>query len=255
MEIGKWIDSASLGIYVKACNLLLYPIQQLSAPISGVAIPALSRVNNDPDRYRRVFIQFQSIIVLITMPALLFLLISADSIVFIVLGPQWMEAVSILRWLGLAGISQAILISSGWIFVTQNRTEEMLHLGIFSSILCVSSFIIGLPWGINGIAAFYGIISLLIRTPLSFWWLTRKGHIKPSLYMSTLVPGAKLSAILFVCCFSVNYFTSFNNPFIKISILSLAAIFSYSIAYFMFMDLKKTFTEIIIMKNTLFNRK
>ena len=48
--IGATWGAGSLGLYNKAYSLLLLPIGEINAPMSSVAIPALSRLQNDPER-------------------------------------------------------------------------------------------------------------------------------------------------------------------------------------------------------------
>ena len=60
---GKSVDPALLGwrwgpipvgTYGNARKLMQLPITQLSAPVSQVALPALSRIPDDPARYREM---------------------------------------------------------------------------------------------------------------------------------------------------------------------------------------------------------
>jgi len=50
--IGKFLGAVQLGIYSRAYQLLLLPLSQINGPISNVAVPVLSRLQNYPDRYR-----------------------------------------------------------------------------------------------------------------------------------------------------------------------------------------------------------
>ncbi len=243
--IGWWWSAAHLGIYSKAYKLFLLPLRQVAWPLSGVAIPALSRVNNDPEHYRRVFYQFQGKLGLIIIPLMAFILIAADSIVLVILGPQWEAAISVFRWLGLVGIVEGATNSNGWVFISQNRTKEMFHWGILSSILCIASFIVGLPWGPDGVAASYGISGVIIRFPLLIWLVGRNGHISSREYLSPLSAGVKIAIVISFCCLSVKYIAGDLSPIYNLIMMICAAIFALLIAILVFKDIYESFLEII----------
>ena len=50
--IGRFHGSLSLGLYSKAYQLLMMPINNLRDPLTRVAMPALSRLQNEPEQYR-----------------------------------------------------------------------------------------------------------------------------------------------------------------------------------------------------------
>ncbi len=50
--IGRFWGSYQLGLYAKAYQMLLLPMEQINAPIASVAVPALSRLADSPERYR-----------------------------------------------------------------------------------------------------------------------------------------------------------------------------------------------------------
>jgi PST family polysaccharide transporter len=68
----------------------------------------------------------------------------------------------------------------------------------FSTVTSLISFVIGLRWGVVGVAAAFGISDLLLRMPALWWWVTRAGPIKMiDLYLSA-APFAAGGAVAFV---------------------------------------------------------
>ena len=174
--IGKFIGADALGVYSKAYALLTLPLRQITAPIAAVATPALSRLQDDPVRYRKYYLKAISLLSLATMPFVAFLLVMSRDIIIVVLGPRWVEASTIFMILAVVALGQPIASSTGWLFVSQNRTQEMLRWGIFASSITVFAFVIGLPWGTVGVATSYTTINLL-ATPLLYHFVSRKGPI------------------------------------------------------------------------------
>ena len=66
--LGRFWGSQSVGIYTKAYFLLLLPLSQVTAPITAVVVPALSRLQNEPKRYRNYYLKAIKLIAYITAP-------------------------------------------------------------------------------------------------------------------------------------------------------------------------------------------
>ncbi len=66
--IGKYAGAIELGYYDRAYKLLLFPIQNIIAPLSRVMIPLLSRVQDDKPRFRELYLQTAWLLAFITVP-------------------------------------------------------------------------------------------------------------------------------------------------------------------------------------------
>ncbi|MGH9630944.1 MAG: lipopolysaccharide biosynthesis protein [Bryobacteraceae bacterium] len=187
--IGRFIGSYELGLYSRAYGLLLLPLQQINTPIAAVAVPALSRIAEAPEHLRAAYKRILSKICLVTMPFGAFMIGTADWIVAVVLGSNWMGASEIFAWLGILALIQPVSNTTGWLFIAEGRSRDQLHWGVIGGLLTVSSFVIGLPWGVTGVAASYALSGLAIRTPLLFWLVGRKGAVRTSDYYATAAPS------------------------------------------------------------------
>lgn len=170
--IGRFWGPGQLGLYSKAYGLLLLPLQQITGPITAVAIPSLSRLQNDAERYLKYYLKAISLIAFLTMPGVMFLIIMSDEIIGLVLGQQWTGASRIFAVLGISALIQPVLSTVGWLFVSTGRTDRMFRWGIFSSLCIVVSFIVGLPFGAIGVATAYTICILLLAVP-ALWYATK----------------------------------------------------------------------------------
>jgi PST family polysaccharide transporter len=194
----RW-GAGPLGLYSRAYNLLLLPLQQINYPAATVAVPTMSRLQDDPDRYRRVYREVLGKLTLITAPVVAFLIATASWTIAIVLGPQWHGAAEIFAWLGIAALVQPVANTTGWLFITQHRTRELFHWGLIGSAMSVASFIIGLPYGPVGVAAAYAISGLLIRTPFLVWYVGRRGPVSArDILQASLKPWLTGLAVLAV---------------------------------------------------------
>ena len=56
-----------LGYYDRAYKLLLFPLQTVNAPLQRVMVPLLSRMQNEPERFRRAFLRTAGQLGLVTV--------------------------------------------------------------------------------------------------------------------------------------------------------------------------------------------
>ena len=210
--IGRLFGAHQLGIYSKAYNLLLLPLKQINGPIAAVAVPAMSRLADSPQRYRQVYLRILEKIAILTMPAVTLMIVTSDWLVLLVLGPQWAEASRIFSFLGIVGLVQPISNTTGWLFITQDRTRHMFKWGIISSIISIGSIIAGLPWGTVGVAASYSIIGLCFLTPILYWYVGREGPIRMKDFYVTMAPAACASSCVFVVLLAFRQGVQISNP-------------------------------------------
>lgn len=155
--IGQYWGSQELGLYALAYKLILLPIQQINAPVSSVALPGLSSLQTEPEKYRRYYYKAILLIAIFGMPIVCFMFASADKLILLLLGQQWLGAIPIFRFLMPAAFNATIGVGQGWVYQSLDMVDRQLRWGIVLSILNVILFVIGVRWGAIGVAAAYGL--------------------------------------------------------------------------------------------------
>lgn len=163
--IGRFFSPLDLGLYVKAYGLLRLPIIQIQHPISDVVVPALSRLQDDPERYRSYFLKATKAVVFVGMPLVAFTAIATREIVLLLLGERWLGAVAIFQALIPAAFFGTTDMISGWVFLSLGRADLMLRLGAITFMIVAAAFICGLPAGVLGVAGAYSVAYCLVSLP------------------------------------------------------------------------------------------
>ncbi|MEM7230032.1 MAG: lipopolysaccharide biosynthesis protein [Planctomycetota bacterium] len=163
--IGRRWGDGPLGLYSKAYQLLLLPIQQINAPMSAVALPTLSRLQNDPKRFILYYERGLLFMTAIGMPAVVLLFVAADHAVLTVLGPQWTDAIEIFRLLAPAALIGTFNVATTWVYISLGHTNRQLRWAIIATPVTCAAFVIGLPWGPTGVALAYSINVVVMRIP------------------------------------------------------------------------------------------
>ena len=143
-------------------------------PLSSIAIPALSRLQADPEKYRLYYCRFVELMLSAGFPLIIFALARVENVIFALLGPNWLSAVPIARALGPAALIGALNVTSGVTFVSLGRTSRQLRANAMSTVAFLAAFAIGAPWGPFGMAlatsvAFTVCLPLVVLYALQDW--------------------------------------------------------------------------------------
>lgn len=101
MVIGLMVTKAELGYYSVADSLAVIPSRELSFPLRNALFPGLAQVADQPERLRKVFLEAQAGVALLTCPGAIGLALLADPVVALVLGPRWAATVPLLQLLAV----------------------------------------------------------------------------------------------------------------------------------------------------------
>jgi len=209
--IGRFVSDASLGFYTQAYRLLLLPIQQINGPISSVVVPALSRLQDEPERHARFYYRAIGTVTFVGMPVVCFLLVDAQSVIRLVLGPNWFPVVPIFRALGIAALIGTFNVAWGWVYGSLGRTDRQLKWSLIGTPITVMSFILGLPWGAFGVAVSFSVTQLVLTVPSLMYCVHGTSISIKALLLTLLRPltaAMTAGAVLWMAQSSVSVWTA-----------------------------------------------
>ena len=201
--VGRYLGSTSLGFYQLAYNIMLFPVQGIAQVLSQVMFPAFSEIQHDNERFRRIYLRVCSSIALITFPLMTGAAILAQPLIRTVYGPRWVNVIPVLVILAPVGLVQSMVTTTGLLYTAKGRTDLMFKMGGATSVLYVISFVVGLPWGIQGVALSYSTCVGLLLLPslyISFrlidlrlidLWHALKGIIASTVLMGIVVAASR----------------------------------------------------------------
>ena len=161
--IGKFLNDFYLGHYYLVYKIMLYPVQNISAVVSRVMFPIYSQIQHDNVRFRSIYQKVSNTISLITFPALIGLAALSGPFVDSFFGNQWNPDLLQILILILApvGLLQSLASTTGSVYQAKGRTDWLFKWGISTAILSAVAFIIGINWGVIGVALSYLIVTSL----------------------------------------------------------------------------------------------
>ncbi len=133
--IGRFFGSAALGLYSRAGALLIRPLAQAMSPLEAIFVPTLSRLQGQPERYRRAVFQVFEIVAVTSFLFSGLLLVLAAPVTLVVLGPKWEGAAAILAAFTPVALYTPIVSVAGWLFTSQGRGRDFLVMSVVSSLV------------------------------------------------------------------------------------------------------------------------
>ena len=163
MLIGRFLGSSALGLYAVAYNLMLMPLSQISLPLQDVLFPAFARMQDEKRRIADAWLRANRLVASLTVPAMLGLIAVAPEFVAVVLGGKWVEAVPIIQILAWVGLLQSLQGLNGSVLRAVDRTGTLLRYSLLVVGASLVAFVVGLPFGILGVATAYAISSTIVE--------------------------------------------------------------------------------------------
>jgi len=163
--IGWFFGPQPLGFYKKAYDLCVLPVAQLSDPLNSVAMPVLSRLAGDPERFRRYAIRALSTLAFVSMGLGAGLALVGKDLMLVVLGPQWEESGRIFTFFAPGIGAMLIYLAYSWIHLSLGKPDRLLRWGIVELLVIGTLFAIGLRWGPVGIATAWVVASWALAVP------------------------------------------------------------------------------------------
>ena len=136
--VGTLAGASATGLYQKAYQWSVLPVQQVHQPLLNVAVSALSRLQRrDVQRYRFAVRQALTLVLSVTMPVSLLLLVEGRPVIRLLLGAQWSSSVPLFRVLCVAAFVTGLTNATKWIYLSEGQTRRQLDWSVISTPLMI----------------------------------------------------------------------------------------------------------------------
>lgn len=157
------LGTGPIGAYSVSLHLATLPLQKIMQTINQIALPAVARLQDEPERLRLRMIDAIRLLTVVSIPALWGLSAVSPELVAVVLGPKWTEAVLPIQLIALVAPLRMISATFATAAVGVGKIRLDIRNNIQTAIILPLCFYIGTFWGVTGLAA-----SWLVAVPLLF---------------------------------------------------------------------------------------
>ncbi len=226
--IGRFYGADAVGLYSRAMALLMRPLNQLLNPITSVFEPTLARLQHEPERYRRTFLQAYDATALAGFVGAGLMLPLSHPITIVLLGPKWEKTSIIFAGFTFAALFAPLANTTGWLYISQGRGKDSLIVSMVCGITALFGICIGLPFGAAGVAISWSLSGLLVGLPYVYYNVGRQGPVHTRDLWLGFVKHLPVWAAVFgsatVMCFLTSNLTSALQLLIAVPIsLSVGA--------------------------------
>ena len=171
--VGRLLGTGALGVYQNAYKISTIPTFETQDIFYKVTFPVYVKANMAFGLNRRLLIRNVAFYCLIVTVFGLVVSLMAKPLVHILLGPDWSEAVPVVRILGILGISRGISFSFNSIFMTFQK-QKYVTLIILTSVLGLALTIVPAVtrFGLSG-AGISAVFGSLLSLPLALYFAVR----------------------------------------------------------------------------------
>ena len=153
IALGAYAGPISLGYYSRAYQLLMTPLNTINAPMTRVALPVLSRVQDDDVVFARYLAKAQLVGCYLTATLLAVTAGLSAPLVQVLFGSKWTAVAPVFAVLAIGGIFRAVSQISYWIYLARGVPSAQLRQVLVTGPVMVLMILAGLPWGPIGVAA------------------------------------------------------------------------------------------------------
>lgn len=101
--VGTVLSSYYLGLYKTSMSMSSLILTIITGATTSILFSALSRLQNDFDKFKVTFFKFQRIVAMLIMPMGVGIYIYRELVTVILLGEQWIQAADFIGWYSLLG--------------------------------------------------------------------------------------------------------------------------------------------------------
>lgn len=222
--LAKILDFASVGLYSRATNITQVFDRLVMQVLNPIIMPAIAAQRNAEADLKRVYLDAIQLLSVVQWPFLVFIAVMARPIIFIWLGPTWLEIVPLVRVLCVANLALFAACLSYPVFVAVGSVRDALISSLISlppSLLVIlgASFL-----GVHAVAA-SALLTLPFQTAVAMYFIGRHlslgfADIGRALLKSAVVTATIASGVL-VCAWLVE--TGIASSFVGLISASFAA--------------------------------
>lgn len=185
VAIGSYWGAESLGLYGRAYQLLIVPLNQLSNALTQVVLPVLSRVQSDDATYDRYLHRVQLLCCYMFGVGFAIAAGLSAPLVHLLFGPAWTGVAPIFAILAVGGMFRGFAQVGYWMCLSRGLTGLQLRLYLVMRPVMITLILVGLPWGPVGVATGHSV-AFFVDWFASLLWVGRTSGIntRPLLLMT-----------------------------------------------------------------------
>ena len=170
LVLGKVSGDVLLGFYSMAKQLATLPVDKVSVVVNHIASPMMAELQASRDALRNAFMRSLRLVICICLPLCIGLLLVAEDLIVVVLGPKWMGTVPALKVLCIYAVFSSVAVLLSPVMSACFRARFIFQYTFMQVLIMPLAFWAGAEWGgALGVAIAWATVY-----PLALSWLARE---------------------------------------------------------------------------------
>lgn len=192
--IGRMLGEQALGLYGQAFNIAMKPAGVLTAPLTGIMIPALSRARNDLPAFTTMLVAFFRLAAVVSFPAGVGLAIVADETMRLLGDEPWWDAGPLLAVLAGVMLVQSFINIAGSVFASAGRADRLFYgaaalaVGVIPGLAAGLALGYWIEWPTLGVAIGYTGWLVVVLAPIYLSYCFKTVRVEPLVVFRALLP-------------------------------------------------------------------
>lgn len=234
MIIGRFLGADSLGLYSLAYRIVDFPVNNLTFVASRALFPVMSRQQAVPEEMADLYLRTLAMIAFVTAPMMAGLIVLREPFIAVLLGSRWLAMSDVLMWLSAVGFVSSLTCTTGSVLMARGRTNYLFYLGIVGVVLQVPAFVIGLRWGVEGVAAGH-LVATVVTAVIAFGVVLRVLEKGAAQFAQSVAKPMAFAAFMAVVVLGCRTLVPSHMPaVIQLVVLMLVGGATYGVLAFVF---------------------
>jgi len=186
---GRHFGPHEIGIYTAGLLLTQIFNNKFVPPLNEVAFSAYARIQEDSKAVARAFGTAVRAITLAAFPFFIGLAVTAEPLVLVLLGEKWRESAGVIELLGIAMPFMTLSVLFPPALNALGRPGISVRNAAVGAVLLPLAFLIGVQWGIRGIAAAW-IVAYPVQLIIAAAWSLPVIGLSARDYVRAIAPPA-----------------------------------------------------------------
>jgi O-antigen/teichoic acid export membrane protein len=235
--IGRFFSAQSLGYYTRAVSFMDLPVNTIISLVQNVTYSVFSSIQDDNSKIISGYTKLIRSLIALVLPLLVFVFITSDPLIHIVLGDKWMPVVPYLKLMVLYGWITVVQTFNNQIITAKGRSDYYLYIKIIDKSLIVISIFLTFKYGI--IAMIYGhMVATLLSYIVGNFYLNKIINISVSYQIRNIFPFLISALLMLLSSWPLSIYIANEYLYLIVSILTGTLIYIFALWIFRIEELK-----------------
>lgn len=224
--IGKFLGDYQLGIYSKGYQLTVKMLKTINGIIIGVLFPGISKIKDDKKKLKKSFVDVSQVIFAIYGFIFLLGVLFSKNAVDLILGDKWIDLTPLVPLFLLLSLILSLGSVCSHYIKAIGESKYLFKISIFTTIITILAFIIGINWGMMGVVLGY-VMAMLFSNIVLLHIIRRLIEISSIEYYLVLIKELTILILIGFIIYYINLYNKIGSDLTNMIVFGIFALISY----------------------------